>query len=369
MSAIEWTARTWNPLAGCSPVSPGCTNCYAMRMAARLEAMGQAKYAGLTRATRAGPVWTGALRFDEAALARPLEVGKPTTWFVNSMSDLFHDAVPDSWIDRVFAVMALTPRHTYQVLTKRAARMREYLCERWQPAPAQDFEIAGHRIHFPGDGVGETRAHQIRRAAVEIMLDASLDWEALHHTWPLPNVWLGVSVEDQRRTEARIPDLLATPAAVRFVSAEPLLGPVHLGFWLDNLDWVIVGGESGPRARPCRPDWIAGVVAQCRAAQAAGSGEPATGKRQDSAGSGGAATGAETRPAVFVKQLGANIRASDRDAADFAHVIVDAHARDFGFRVKLKHPKGGDPAEWPARLRVRQFPAAARGVHAAAARP
>jgi protein gp37 len=128
-SAIEWTEQTWNPIVGCSVVSPGCTNCYAMRMAARLERMGQKRYRGLTKPSKAGPVWTGQMRLVEEALTLPLRRRKPTTWFVNSMSDLFHESVPDEWIDRVFAVMALCPQHTFQVLTKRADRMRAYLSQ------------------------------------------------------------------------------------------------------------------------------------------------------------------------------------------------------------------------------------------------
>ena len=129
MSKIEWTEATWNPIVGCSLVSPGCTNCYAMRMAARLERMGQKRYRGLTKPSKAGPVWTGKMRLVEEALTLPLRRRKPTTWFVNSMSDLFHENVPDEWIDRVFAVMALCPQHTFQVLTKRSARMRAYLSD------------------------------------------------------------------------------------------------------------------------------------------------------------------------------------------------------------------------------------------------
>ncbi|ETX26623.1 DUF5131 family protein [Roseivivax isoporae] len=273
MSSIEWTERTWNPIAGCSVVSPGCTNCYAMRMAHRLESMGSAPhYAGTTEMSRGGPVWTGKIGVaPERALTAPLHRRKPTVYFVNSMSDLFHEAVPDEVIDRVFAVMALCPQHKFQVLTKRAARLREYM---------------GRRESF---GRHPSMVHAAIMAATGRWSTPALDLRA----WPLPNVWLGVSAEDQRRADERVPHLLATPAAVRFVSAEPLLGPVDLHQWLHpsgaagqcvsidgdwchepgtcsccrrGLDWVIVGGESGPGARPMHPDWARSLRDQCTAA-------------------------------------------------------------------------------------------------------
>jgi protein gp37 len=249
MTAIEWTERTWNPVVGCSIVSPGCTNCYAMRMAARLNAMGADQfphYTGTTEPSKAGPVWTGKVALaPEATLLQPLRRKKPTMWFVNSMGDLFHEDVPRAWIDEVFVVMADSPQHTFQVLTKRAARMREYV-----------------------GGLVKRRQ--------ELDCHSGLDW----CDWPLPNVWLGVSAERQTEADQRIPDLLATPAAVRFVSAEPLLGPIEfsdvskrrdavsrLGKGaLDGLHWVIVGGESGPGARPMHPDWARSIRDQCAAA-------------------------------------------------------------------------------------------------------
>ncbi len=280
-TAIEWTDKVWNPIAGCSVLTPGCTNCYAMKMAARLEAMGQPTYAGLTRSTKAGPVWTGTVRAaPEATLLKPLYWKKPKRIFVNSMSDLFHDGVADETIDRVFAVMALAPQHTFMVLTKRSARMRQYLSK------CKDSIVEHLRAAEPAPS-----RETFDRA-----------WRG----WPLPNVWLGVSVEDHARADERIPDLLATPAAVRFISAEPLLGPVDLtrlvqtgptredgereGFdallgeykiwgggigdaedgWmartLPRLDWVIAGGESGPDARPMHPDWARSLRDQCAAA-------------------------------------------------------------------------------------------------------
>lgn len=181
-SAIEWTEQTWNPIVGCSVVSPGCTNCYAMKMAARLERMGQDRYRGLTQPSKAGPVWTGEMRFVEEALTLPLRRRKPTTWFVNSMSDLFHESVPDAWIDRVFAVMALCPQHTFQVLTKRADRMRAYLGQ-------------------PGE---ERRARHEAIVAVGRAISPEADWSRLAPVGAgRRNVWLGISAEDQRRYDER----------------------------------------------------------------------------------------------------------------------------------------------------------------------
>ncbi len=300
---IEWATKVWNPLAGCSVVSPGCTNCYAMKMAARIESMAAGRgqtssYDGLTRKTKAGAVWTGEMRLIESALTQPLRWRKPALIFVNSMSDLFHEDVPDAWIDQVFAGMALSPQHTYQILTKRVERMRRYLTDPDRIVRMLDVEVD----------------HPTGRRQLSDLIDFVV-WAK-----PLPNVWLGVSAEDQARADERIPDLLATPAAVRFVSAEPLLGPIDLtalelpggdsvldslnraspadhwasewspeatGVPLDEaiegfedwgfshppsevkgpgLDWVIVGGESGPGARPMHPDWARQIRDDCAAA-------------------------------------------------------------------------------------------------------
>jgi protein gp37 len=253
-SNIEWTDSTWNPVTGCSVVSPGCTNCYAMKLAGtRLRS--HISRSGLTHETKAGPVWTGEVRFNEQWLTQPLRWKKPQKIFVCAHGDLFHEAVPDEWIDRVFAVMALAPRHTFQVLTKRAQRMRAYC------SAMAGFRWMEHmrKISPPPTGHG-------------VLLNTKNN--------ALPNVWLGVSVEDQKRAEERIPLLLKTPAAVRFISAEPLLGPVDLaraGLEIDmgadlevpaktNLHWVIVGGESGSGARPMHPDWVHSLRDQCTAA-------------------------------------------------------------------------------------------------------
>jgi len=310
-SNIEWTEDTWNPIVGCSILSPGCTNCYAMKMAARIEAMQLAEhergkrpilghYFGMTKKINGNPVWTGEINLaPDNILLQPLKRKKPTTYFVNSMSDLFHEDVPDAWIDKVFAVMALAPQHTFQVLTKRAKRMREYL------------------TRAAGNGKQEVRNHIAWIAVPEIMNAWFPDWprEGVNEPhrsrairagteWPLPNVWLGVSTERQQEADERIPLLLQTPAAIRFISAEPLLGPINLDrihegydtpegarvdmwesclngkrydMWADDdedpmkpghpkLDWVIVGGESGPDARPMHPDWARRLREQCKAA-------------------------------------------------------------------------------------------------------
>ncbi len=247
-SSIEWTDKTWNPVAGCSIVSPGCQNCYAMKMARRLEAMGQEKYRGLTKVVNGNAVWTGDITHDYDDLTIPFGWKKPRRIFVNSMSDLFHSSVVDSFIDRVFAVMALTPHHTYQILTKRPERMAAYTNARQRNANPI-------RAIIDGDfsGLGDHRG-------------------ALH--MPLPNVWLGTSVENQKAADERINWLHRSDAAVRFLSCEPLLGPLdirHL-FWLLTgtgprryINWVIAGGESGPGARPMHPDWVRGLRTQCEA--------------------------------------------------------------------------------------------------------
>lgn len=262
-SSIEWTDATWNPVTGCSVVSPGCTNCYAMKLAGtRLQHHPSRE--GLTSPSKAGPVWNGKVRLNEAWLAQPLDWKRPRRIFVCAHGDLFHEAVPPWWIERVFAVMALAPWHTFQVLTKRSWRMREFLSD---PAtPGRIYDLACDMA------LGEL-AGSARRA--EVVLIPSPGFEAIApagqhvrlYGWPPPNVWLGVSAEDQQRADERIPDLVNTPAHVRFVSLEPLLGPIELdGQALAYLDWVIVGGESGPDARPMHPDWARSLRDQALAA-------------------------------------------------------------------------------------------------------
>jgi protein gp37 len=214
-TSIEWTDATWNPVAGCTILTAGCTNCYAMRMAARLEAMGVEKYQGLTRKTGGRAKWTGKITLDRKSLSIPETWSKPRRVFVNSMSDLFHSDVPEDFIADVWKVMAETPRHTYQILTKRPDRMVDIV---------------------PG----------LKK---------------------LPNVWLGTSVEDGRVLH-RIDEMRQVPAAVRFVSFEPLIGRVA-GANLRDIHWAIVGGESGPKARPMDPVWVDEIERMCRVAGAA----------------------------------------------------------------------------------------------------
>ena len=332
MSDIEWTEATWNPVTGCTKVSPGCAHCYAETFAERF------------RGVPGHPYENGFdLQLRPERLDLPLTWKRPRKIFVNSMSDLFHADVPFEFIDRVFAVMALTPQHTYQVLTKRPERMREYL--------------TGPREELGPNRQGAVQhVLDVAHARGEWGLD-NADWPkgrpVLAGRWPLPNVWLGTSTENQHWLDIRIPELLATPAAVRFLSCEPLLGPVDLRPWLTRvptsgdgwrltggvalgiadivLDWVIVGGESGPGARPFDLAWARSIVSQCRAAGVA----------------------------VFVKQLGA--RPVDRHATCADNHPPEECWPDTRFEQgqwpKLKSRKGGIMDEWPRDLRIREFPA------------
>lgn len=261
-SKIEWTDATWNPIRGCSRVSEGCRHCYAERIAARFSKPGQ-PYAGLAEMVviaddRGIGVndarWTGEVRFIPELLDQPLRWKRPRKIFVNSMSDLFHEKLTARMINEVFAAMLVCPQHTFQVLTKRPGRMKAYLSS----VGARDIEPEMAKLR-PGYG----------------RLD--LPWR---------NIWLGVSVEDQKTADERIPLLLATPAAVRWVSYEPALGPVDFRRWLyprcpcgqradcdrhedppkPPLDWIVAGGESGPGARPAHPDWFRSALADCEAA-------------------------------------------------------------------------------------------------------
>ena len=295
---IQWTERSWNPVRGCSRVSPGCQHCYAERMAARNLPGMKSPTTGESFAiiNGNGPHWTGKVELIPNMLDVPLKRRKPTLWFVNSMSDLFHEDLPDADIDRVRHVMVSCPQHTFQILTKRPARMLEYMRfhERWRSLSDEGYVREGGTLPQPGP------------------------------SFPTPNIWLGVSVEDQQRADERIPLLLQTPAAIRFLSVEPLLGPVDLeSFPLKTLDagenpgidWVIVGGESGPGARPMHIEWPRSIVAQCKAA-----GVP-----------------------VFVKQMGTN--------------CVDRLGKING---AMFDRKGGNLEEWPKDLRMREMPNATR---------
>lgn len=301
MTKIEWVrnsdgtaGRTWNPIVGCGIVSPGCTHCYAMRMAARIERMGTAPhYAGTTKTVNGKPVWTGKVALaPEHILTLPLRTKKPTTWFVNSMSDLFHEDVPVEWIDPVFATMALSPLHTFQCLTKRPDRMRAYM---------SDCSSYGRILH----------AADPLRAQRPALCGVPISNPRMATFWP--HLWLGTSVERQKEADERMPHLVETLAAVRFVSAEPLLGPIDLTPWLDRINWVIVGAESGHGSRPVRIDWVRGIIEQCSAAGVA----------------------------CFVKQLGSRPIWNRDDTNTY-----------------LRDRKGGNPDEWPASLRIRQMPKA-----------
>lgn len=268
-SAIEWCDATWNPMLGCSKVSAGCRGCYAIPQAWMKQSNPSAKvreaYSGLVEKRPNGSLnWTGRVNLVPERLTLPLTWKKPKRIFVNSLSDLFHESVPNDYIDSVFAVMALAQHHTFQVLTKRPERMAAYL-------------------------TSATRAYAIGSTAVTFAEDLGMEWD-LYYTWdrrvdgipcwPLPNVWLGTSTEDQQTADERIPHLLATPAAVRWLSCEPLLGPINLerhphgaqpdpqsgvypAWYSQQIDWVIAGGESGPKARPMHPDWARSLRDQC----------------------------------------------------------------------------------------------------------
>lgn len=270
-STIEWTDTTWNPVSGCDKVSPGCAHCYAETMAARLKAMAlkdiaDGKDPGRKRhyidAIDDKGRWSGKMTPVPESLADPLGWKKPRMVFVNSMSDLFHEDVPDEFIDRVFAVMYQAQWHTFQVLTKRAKRMAAYFADKGMRATA----IGTAAYHLAAQQAPEKAAILTNGDFVDDVFDV----------WPIPNVWLGVSAEDQQRADERIPWLLKTPAAVRFLSCEPLLGPIDLfpkcppeyqpHLRSDRISWVIVGGESGQKARPMHPAWVRQIRDQCQQA-------------------------------------------------------------------------------------------------------
>ncbi|MES2004314.1 MAG: phage Gp37/Gp68 family protein [Bacteroidota bacterium] len=256
-SKIEWTGETWNPLIGCDKISAGCKNCYAITTAwiRQHNPKMQEKFAGTVEKGANGQLnWTGKLNMSMAALDIPLNNKKPTVYFVNSMSDLFHEAVPFDFIDKIFCIMAITQHHTYQVLTKRAYRMVEY---------------------FKSGAVSRIYSELERIAPAGQEMAASAMFHLIKYQY-LPNVWIGVSAEDQKTADDRVPKLLDVPAAVRFLSCEPLLGDINLSKYLlplkreglhacRGIHWVIAGGESGKDARPMHPDWARSLRDQCRA--------------------------------------------------------------------------------------------------------
>jgi protein gp37 len=270
-SRITWTDEVWNPVTGCTKVSQGCKNCYAEREWPRM--------------TRLVPAYAGRafsdVRTHPDRLDKPLHWKRPRRIFVNSMSDLFHESVPDEFIDQVFAVMALAPQHTFQILTKRAGRMREYLSH-----PSARVRIGLAAMAMCLDAAVETNGRSDLGTGVALKA-TDINPGGLN-VWPLLNVWLGVSAENQPEFDARVVELLKTPAAVHWVSIEPLLGPInsrriqHPNYSISvdalggidprpsvdaaTLNWVVVGGESGPNARPMHPQWARDLRDQCAAA-------------------------------------------------------------------------------------------------------
>ena len=320
-TSISWTDATWNPVRGCSRVSPGCDHCYAMHFAHRFSKPGK-PYAGLTT-IRKGVDWTGNARFVPEMLSAPLRWRKPRRIFVNSMSDLFHPSITNEQIAAVFGVMAACPWHTFQVLTKRAERMRQWFA--WLDAQQTTVDFsplttvldAGCRLSPDGarrPGVTEELRIAIRERC----------------GWPLPNVWLGISAENQKHADERWHHLSQVDAAVRFISAEPLIAPLSIAGWATLPDWLIVGGESGPRARAFDLAWARSLRDQCKAAGTS----------------------------FFMKQMGARpimIRLPEWHESGGSW-SVPLCAEDGRWRVLTEDRAGADPAEWPEDLRVQEFP-------------
>ena len=270
-SKIEWTDVTWNPVTGCSKISEGCKNCYAE------VAFNNQRTMDYPKNVYRGRKFTD-VQCHEDRLQQPLKWKKPKMIFVNSMSDLFHENIKYELIDKIFAVMALCPQHTFQILTKRPERMLDYFNK-----------------HFTRHKWGIEAREFSGKKNIFANTDWGCDPDICNVEYPLKNVWLGVSVEDQKTADERIPLLLNTPAAVRWISAEPLLGKINLteitrpdhpgvhvfnALWCDVpakddvwngavIDWVVAGGESGPNARPIHPDWVKSLRDQCIEAGAA----------------------------------------------------------------------------------------------------
>ena len=364
-TSIEWTNVSWNPIRGCSRVSAGCEQCYAEGVAARFSGVHPKtgkplSYHGLARRSGKGlPLWTGEVRMVPEHLADPLRWRTPRKVFVNSMSDLFHEKLTNEQIAAVFGVMMAAPDHTFQCLTKRARRMREwfgwvaehgglnrYIRANW--ADLRDFYAAGSRF-----GEYRGKRHRTGDDAGAMVLNASGC-----SRWPLENVHLGVSAENQETADERIPDLLACPAEVRWVSAEPLIGPVdfdaiqipgaqdglrfsalthqhdaRFGTSDNLLNWVVIGGESGSKSRPFDLAWGRDIIQQCKAADVP----------------------------VFMKQMGSCCRFP---SSNVTRVIMPPGTRSKmhtvglanTFAVAFEDSHGGDPAEWPEEFRVREFP-------------
>lgn len=361
-SAIEWTDATWNPVVGCEKIAQGCKHCYAKTLHDKRH---KAYQAGAKLPAQYAKPFEEVQLMPER-LSQPLKWRKPKRIFVNSVSDLFHESVPFEFIAAVFGVMAACPQHVFQVLTKRPERMREF------------FEYIEQRAEmakevFPNDTHEWRREHLLSAQCLIHGLGETHKHRGVDFQWPLPQVWLGTSISTQKDADKNILELVKCPAAVRFVSAEPLIEDVDLWMvpqkcpacgaqamrslladdgscWeLDHceacdvrwwcqpheqdvtpearpfpkIDWVIVGGESGPGARPCDVAWIRSIVQQCKAAGVA----------------------------CFVKQLGSTPVSSR--PADFENGDTITGEAD----LILRDRKGGDPSEWPEDLRVREFPA------------
>jgi len=346
-SAIEWTDKTWNPAVGCTRISPGCKNCYAFALHDKRH---KAHKAGKMIAQQYAKPFT-VLQTMSDRLGQPLSWRKPCRVFVNSVSDLFHEDVPDAFIREVFAVMSSAGQHTFQVLTKRADRMKAWFADPENSLSACQAEwVASGGYEATRTPTGKSR---LRNDSAINGTHGPTVGDGNH--WPLPNVWLGVSVEDQQRAYERIPHLLLTPAAIRFLSCEPLLGPVSIDPLFIRpiegtsqhgqrfLDWIIVGGESGIGARPCQIGWVRSLVQQCQAAGAA----------------------------CFVKQLGSNFHSDGEEWPEMPSHTLSSHrngilqhttelSRCKNGRWQLRDKKGGWMDEWPEDLRVRNFPDLAR---------
>ncbi len=338
---IQWCETSWNPIRGCSMVSTGCSRCYAERVAARFSGPGL-PYEGTIGGNGK---WNGVIKLVEEHLLDPLRWKRPRRVFVNSMSDLFHENCPDEWVHRVFMVMASSRRHIFQILTKRPERMADYFKRfAWGDIIAMARQECENRPPFGKMNEADHLSAQYQIDDTFSGTRPSILGEEHYHdakpprlpqAWPLPNIWLGCSVENQATADERIPHLLRCPAAVRFLSVEPLLGPVEIQDMLMGTDrnhgncmvcgntigcecpgegpmihWVIVGGESGSGARPCNVEWVRSIVQQCKAAGVA----------------------------CFIKQFGSDALYPS------------------GVHCRLKDSKGGDPSEWPSDLRVREFP-------------
>lgn len=234
-SKIEWTQTSWNPLVGCTKVSEGCRNCYAIRFSHRMSTT-VPSYFGITKKINGKPEWSDKIRVDRNKLRWPLTWKRARMIFVNSMSDMFHERVDDLDIAEIFAIMATESRHTFQILTKRPQRMAKLLTDETFKKSVTTY------LHNWGYSL------------------------KLDNVWPLRNVWVGASVENEKSAIERVPYLLMTPAAIRWISAEPLLGRItkcSLGIKLRGIQWIVAGGETGPNARPAYPDWFRALRDLC----------------------------------------------------------------------------------------------------------